>query len=414
MKKVSTIIGSLIIVLSLMSCATISNDANQISYSNEKDSSYLEEYFGILPLNNPVDITAFNDAMEIIVQKDVVDENNFQIFKTLVDATNLSELAATYTIEKATKRLTDVGLTMVSDDQAPFVACAIDAHLVSPILAKELLESPSLSSDMATYLLMKVASTNGEARNTLGKISDEDILGKISSAFNGFTLFTDNNLDAIGALAVQQKASTGYNLKKDSDDARFLSTHTIKYGHSDETHLKQLVVLLNSENIDASIQIEPKVSIYEYLLDWGPVPEPSPFYMVLQFSDDLYLAYAVEYDVKFEFDSIEDLSKFDGIINTYSKKNDANQADGSDVKLIKGAWWQPLYSATFNPDDTSYKEIVDCVLGDNGYSIHPFSLPDTSQDLINTLEGLSGLTVQVEPFYVNNAFYRYLTGEDYQ
>ncbi len=112
--------------------------------------------------------------------------------------------------------------------------------------------------------------------------------------------FSDNNLDEIGALAVQQKASTGYNLKKDSDRANFLSSYTIKYGHSDETHLKQLVVLLNSEDIDAKIQIEPKVSVYEYLLDWGPVPEPSPFYSVLQFSDDLYLAYAVEYDVKFE------------------------------------------------------------------------------------------------------------------
>jgi len=186
-------------------------------------------------------------------------------------------------------------------------------------------------------------------------------------------------------MAVQQRASTGYNLKKDTDDARFLPSRTIQYGHSDEIHLKQLVVLLNSEGIDAKLQLEPKVSIYEYLLDWGPVPEPSPYYMVLEFSNGFYLAYAVEYDAKFEFDSPEDLLKFDGIINKYSKKNDTNQAKGSTIKLIKGAWWQPLYSAAFNPDPSAYIEIVDCVLEEDGYSIHPFSLVETKTNLINTL-----------------------------
>ncbi|MDN5334206.1 MAG: hypothetical protein PWP59_1468, partial [Sphaerochaeta sp.] len=33
---------------------------------------------------------------------------------------------------------------------------------------------------------------------------------------------------------------------------------------------------------------------------------------------------------------------------------------------------------------------------------------------IITLEGLSGLEVQEHTLFVNNAFYRYLTGSDYQ
>jgi hypothetical protein len=136
--------------------------------------------------------------------------------------------------------------------------------------------------------------------------------------------------------------------------------------------------------------------------------------MVLEFSNGFYLAYAVEYDAKFEFDSPEDLLKFDGIINKYSKKNDTNQAKGSTIKLIKGAWWQPLYSATFNPDPSAYIEIVDCVLEEDGYSIHPFSLVETKANLINTLESLSGLDVIQRTIFVNNAFHRYLTGSDYQ
>ena len=400
--------------ISLMGCATMGNQNQGENYSHTKDSMYLAEYFSIPSMTGEVAIGTFDSAMEAVLQRDVVDENNFNIFFSLIEATNLSELAATYTDEKAYSRLEKVGITSVDSQTAPYVACALDAHLMSPMLAKELLENPTLSGDVATYLLMQVAKANGLSRNAIGNISDGDILEKISLAFNGYTLFSDNNLDDIGALAVQQKASTGYNLKKNSDTANFLTSYTLKYGHSDETHLKQLVVLLNSEDIDAKIQIEPKVSVYEYLLDWGPVPEPSKFYSVLQFSEDLYLAYAVEYDVKFEFNTTDDVTRFDGIINTYSKKNDENQGENSDVNLIYGAWWQPLYSATFNPDVTSYKEIVDCVLEEDGYSIHPFSLKETAAELTFALEELSGLSVDVVPFYVNNAFYRYLTGEDYQ
>ncbi len=214
------------------------------------------------------------------------------------------------------------------------------------------------------------------SRNYIGNVQDSDILMRISNAFDSYTLFSDNNLDAIGAEAVGgRKASTGYNLKKDADDAQFLSSRTIQYGHSDETHLKQLVVLLASEGMNAKLQIEPKVSIYEYLLDWGgPVPEPSPYYMVLENSEDFYLAYAVEYDAKFEFEKKEDLLKFDQIINTYAKKNDKNQAKDSNVALLRGAWWQPLYSTNFNADPKAYQEIVDCILMEDGYSIHPPSL----------------------------------------
>lgn len=414
MKKIMKMFIIVTLIFSVIGCATMESQHQEIRYSDEKDAAYLFEYYSIPLMKGSVEISTFDSAMNALLQRDVVDEENFNVFKAIVDATNLSELAATYSPQKALRRLEKVGITSADPLIAPYVATSIDAHLISDAVAKELLSSSTLHSDVATYLIMQVAKAEGLARNSIGRISDDDILERISLAFNQYTLFSDDNLDQVGALAVQQKASTGYNLKKDVDIASFLPSHTIKYGHSDEVHLKQLVVLLHSEDIDAYIQIEPKVSVYEYLLDWGPVPEPSQFYSVVQFSDDLYLAYAVEYDVKFEFESVADLKKFDGIIHTYSKKNDENQAKGSEVKLIKGAWWQPLYSATFNPDEDAYKEIVDCVLRENGYSIHPFSLIESSQELVKALESLSGLDVSVEPFYVNNAFYRYLTGEDYQ
>jgi len=388
----------------------------QASYpaSDPTNAEYLSSYFQV-QLPQTVSADAFAAALSKVTGKDVAIATNADIFKAMVDATDLTKLALTYSSEKAASRLEYYGIqAQVPADVQNYVACALDAHLLSPSTASTILQSGSLDTATADDLLMSVANTNGEARNYIGKISDSDILMRISNAFDGYSLFSDGNLDKIGAKAVEQKASTGYNLKKDSDDARFLTSKTIQYGHSEEVHLKQLVVLLNSEGIDAKLQIEPKVSIYQYLLDWGPVPEPSPFYMVLEASKDFYLAYAVEYDAKFEFDTKADLLKFDSLINKYSKKNDANQAKDSTVNLLSGAWWQPLYSTTFSADSEAYKEIVDCVLSDGGYSIHPFSLLENKDNLINVLESLSGLTVQEHPLYVNNAFYRYLTGSDYQ
>ena len=74
------------------------------------------------------------------------------------------------------------------------------------------------------------------------------------------------------------------------------------------------------------MQLEPKVSIYEYLLEWGPVPkEATPTYAVKQVKDDLYLTYAIEYDLKLEFDNKEDMIRFDDVINQYAKKNEGNE-----------------------------------------------------------------------------------------
>ncbi len=38
-------------------------------------------------------------------------------------------------------------------------------------------------------------------------------MNEIADAFNQLYLYTDNNLDLVGATLVQDKASTGYNFK---------------------------------------------------------------------------------------------------------------------------------------------------------------------------------------------------------
>ena len=75
-----------------------------------------------------------------------------------------------------------------------------------------------------------------------------------------------------------------------------------------------------------------------------------------------------------------------------------------------------MYSATFEPNATDYKMIYDNILysEDGAYSIHPYSLPDAKDALDAKVKELSGRQAVPEARYVNNAFYRYLTGSDHQ
>jgi len=406
MKKFRILFAVSLVAILLSSCAT---QKGMMESDVSSDSLYLSSVYEV-ELVDSISKADFISKVASLSGADLSEVDD--AFVALVKAAGFDELAMTYTDEKANSRLKDYGVK-ASDSDAKYVACALDAHLVSSDLVK-CLTGDTIKEDVATTLLMNVAQSNGDARNYLGKISDSDIMNKIATAFNSYYIFSDNNLDIVGKELVKAQASTGYNLKKEGTNSNFIPELTIKYGHANEKHLKQLVALLNSEGIDAKLQIEPKVSVYQYLLEWGPVPEPSYSYFVEQYSDDLYLANALEYDALFEFESTEDLLDFDRIINQYSKKNSENQAEGSEVKLLAGAWWQPLYSTQEMYDEDAYQTIYDCVALEGGYSIHPFTLEETKEQLKSDVMELTDAEIDLREFYVNNAFYRYLTGTSWE
>ncbi|MBF1268190.1 MAG: hypothetical protein HXM92_01580 [Oribacterium parvum] len=382
--------------------------------SAEKTASYLNHYFKI-DLKAETDAKAFSEALKAITEKDIAVEGELDrstAVSAAIKAAGYEELALTYTTEKAKERLKQYGLEG-EGDHLSFIACALDVDLISPKEAMLLLKNEKPDKASLDTLLMKVADAVGKGRNYLGLASDPDIFGKLEKEWNSFQLFDDETLSEVGRQAVEQKITTGYGLKSAAYDARFLPELTLQYGHSDILHAQQLIGLLDSENINARIQLEPKISIYQYLLDWGPVPDPTPTYEVKKFSDDLYLVYAVEYDLKLEFADTEDLMAFDKLIKTFAKKNSEN----ADLKgLIYGSWWQPLYS-TVREDmpKEDYHKIYDCVVTNGNYSIHPFTTEEKKDEVLKRLSALSeGLSVEPEKRYVNTAFYNYLTGEDYQ
>lgn len=380
--------------------------------SPEKTASYLKQYFDV-ELPEKADAAAFNEALKSIAGEEAPQVEEWSALAAItaaVKAAGFEELALTYSEDKARERLELYGVDPLGEG-LNMLACALDAKLVTTQLAVNAVNNEEPEEAEVNTLLMQVADALGKGRNFLGYSTDADIFGKLEKAWNSFVLFDDPDLSTIGKIAVEEKITTGYGLKYEPYDARFLPELTLQYGHSDIRHALQLAALLNSENIPARIQLEPKISIYQYLLEWGPVPEATPTYEVKKFSDDLYLVYAVEYDLKLEFASKEELLDFDRVILEFAKK-DAEDEEG----LIYGSWWQPLYSSTIEDlPEESYKLIYDCVMKNGLYSIHPFTLPELKDEVAAKLESITeDIPVELEARYANTAFYHYLSGEDSQ
>ena len=271
--------------------------------------------------------------------------------------------------------------------------------------------NPNPSAREGGRLLCRVIElANGGAR-ALGRSDDPEIYGRLQSAWDSFRLFDAGGLFTLGVRAIAEGASTGYNIKSDVHDARFASLYTLQYGHSDIRHAKQLIGLLNGKGLAARVALEPKTSSYRYLPEWGPVPEPSRHYRVDKVREDLYLASALEYDLKLEFRTLEEKEAFDALVQAYAKKNDGNP-DGKG--LLYGSWWQPLYSSRTAMGD-GYREVAENVVRSEaavGYRIHAFVLKGEERNFRKAFLMLNpALKIETHPLWCNEAFYRYLKGE---
>ncbi len=377
-----------------------------------EDMQYLNSYFQIGSISETVTAEEFCSALEKISDTELTYSTEYtgmvQLLQPILQAAGMEELALTFPEQKYSKILSQHNIKLSLDTTtSQYAACALTTNLIEP---KDL-TSTTISKSQAVRVLTAIADATGQGRNFLGYSSDADIYSKLTNTWNSFEIFSDEVLDDIGSKAVQNKITTGYNLKKQSYDARFVPELTLRYGHDDIKHANQIIGLLQSEGIVAKVQLEPKISIYEYLLDWGPVPEPEPRYEVKQFSDDLYLVYAVEYDLALEFESTTDKSKFDTLILKYAKKSGENaDAEG----LLYGSWWQPLYTST-TPMTGNYRKIVDNIITNGEYSIHPFCLDSNATNVKQQLKELNpSINVTQKTLWCDEPFYRYLSGNDYQ
>lgn len=391
--------------------------------TDAKNAQYLQTYFGIAPFSGTVSRAAFDEALTKIGGEKAPGDGALttqQAVTAAVKAAGMEQLALTYTAPvdagKAAQRLEAYGVTGVSEQYAPYVAAALDTDIASSTYGF----GGELDAAAADALLMAAVNASGRGRNYLGMADDADIYGKLQAAWASFTNYDDAELSQLGTQLVLQGASTGYGLKYDGYDARFLPEYTLQYGHSDITHAVQLIGLLNSENLEAKVQLEPKVSIYEYMTDWGdPTKIPAtPTYELKEVEGGRWLCYAMEYDLQLEFNTPEDKETFHGIVEDYAKKYDdrVDEEGVPTVPLLSGSWWQPLYVSTLPMDaELGFQLLKDNVIRDGAYTIHPFSLPDGGDKIADVVaKEAPDLAVEQQDIYVNPAFYHYIAGTDYQ
>lgn len=373
-----------------------------------KQARYLEVYFGLDEIPEVITWEFFANALAQVgdpvegmpCEGEVTYSQGIQY---AVKATHFEELARVYSQEKVEMKGLDSNI-----ETSPYIACALDTGLIESIEEKVLEET--MTKEECINLLMSVAQMNGKGRHFLGYTNEETIYTKLIHAFESAPLYENEKLQAIGAEAVLQGITTGYNLLNSKYSANFLPELTLRYGHSTLIHATQLVGLLQSEGIVAKVQLEPKTSIFEYLPEWGPIPPATPNYRVDVVSDELMLANSLEYDLVFEFETEEEKIQFDALVEQYAKKNDTNQGEG----LLFASWWQPLYVSPVEMGE-GYQKIYNNVMVDGDYSLNPFCLEEDAQKV---LEGIQAIDETIEvnqvPIWCNDAFYRYLTGTSHQ
>lgn len=401
--KLSSFIALALATTLLFSCAS----GVKVNHNEEYTAyTYLNEYFdtGWKSKDDPFFLNDFKESLTKIVPSYNSEGSN--ILESAINAAGYKELIATYDYKKIKSRKSWYYTESIKGINDAILFTFLDTGLGN----LDMLKDSRITADEANVILLNVATSTGRARNYIGFSDDEDIAEKLRSRFDSFVIFDDEELNEIGANMVKEQIVTGYNLKSDVYDASFLKDYTITYGHDNLDHALQLIALLNSEGITVRIQLEPKVSIYQYLLDWGPIPTPTPRYRVEKESDDLYLVHAIEYDMVLEFSKKRDKDRFDDIISKNAKKNSDNPEL---IGLIKGAWWQPLYTSKTEVKG-NYETIVNNRLMHNGYSINSFTPSDKHLDYSSITEEDEAFTSETIPLYVNKAFYNYLIGEDYE
>ncbi|MFA4133195.1 MULTISPECIES: hypothetical protein [unclassified Brevibacillus] len=321
----------------------------------------------------------------------------------------LKELGYTYSEEKVATALKKAGISYkkggtLTLQAAQELAVAVDTGLVSANALKSASVEGAVTAELASQLLAKVAEFHGSAKNYLGTIADEEIFGKLAQAWNESQIIKAGELQELVDKGLKQNLITGYNLKDAAFDPHFDPQRTITYGHSDIAHAIQLIGLLKSEGVNAKVQFEPKTSAFIYLKEWGE-PVQTADYQVVQIENGNYIAYAKEYDLSLEFDSVEAKKKFQPLVLKYAKRDQEDMTG-----LLKASWWQPLYHSRTELAD--YAVITNNVLKDGRYVVQSFSLNEESPKVVEGFHKLNDkVKVETYKFWVDQPFFNYLNGE---
>ncbi len=387
---------------------------NVAAATNKVDeySDFLKDNYNI-EISEELTETDFTKAVEIILgdleeYPKNLDENGFKVKEMITKSVywaNLDEIANTYSIDKANNVLSNWPTIKgdLNNQNKKIIATAMDSKLLDQT-GKNLDLDADVDRETAVYMLGKIMESTGNYKNFIGNTNDDDILNKLMYAWNSYDLISDDELQVIANGLIVDGTISGYNIKRNAHLSKSDSERTIVYGHSDIDHARQLIALLNSEGFNVNIGFEPKTSSYKYLKEWG-APVVREGFDVAPLTDGDYIAFAKEYELCFEFETVEDKEKFDSLILAHAKKDEEDEPN-----LLYKSWWQPLYFSTEEIDD--YMKIKNNVAYNENSFIQTFSLREDSAEIAKILkEVYKNSDVKTADYWVNKAFYGYLGGD---
>ena len=330
--------------------------------------------------------------------------SNLSAISLLVSAGGLRELATTYSDAKIKKSIEGLDPWILeaiqSKEEQQALALAVDLNLVFRGRLKVMDLHALLDPDFAFHLLERIQAFRRSDKKYIGYVTQYDIISKLQDKWEKSVSVSSEKLEPVMKQAVTRQVVTGYLIKNRNDLAHFDEELKITYSHSNFKHIKQLIGLLVSENLQAKIQLEPKRSSFLYLDEWEKTPD-----LNLETIDGGFsIAHKNEFDVVMEFASREQRDRFREIIEAFAKRESGNRQN-----LLFDSWYQPLYCSEVPVD--GYYKITNLALGDQMHVVHTYCKEQNAETVMTWLKNESGeLDLSASALWVNDAFFRYLEG----
>ena len=309
------------------------------------------------------------------------------IYQESVNKLEMTELSNTYSKEKIERSLK--GYKKLKKEKLEELASKAVLVDLQAITVDDLNYSKNINLKLENY----ISNFKDISENSLGNISDKNIIERINRKYSTFKVIEKNSLIDSLNIALAKKLTTGYNIKIKSTYANFNPELSLSYGHNGIKHANQLIALMKSEGLDAKVQIEPKTSAYLHMPDWG---EPATPNIVME--DGQIVITPLEYDLQFEFKDKADKMKFIQLIDKYAKKDEVDEEN-----LIYDAWWQPFLQ-TEKID--GFEKLIVNIASEGEYEAYVLTLPEKSDALIKELAKNKNLKLKTKEVYVNPSFAR--------
>ena len=249
-------------------------------------------------------------------------------------------------------------------------------------------------------VLLGACATRSELSESalLGQIGEAELITRLTQAPDYTELLAASDVLEVLGKALADGVITGYDLRAVGVYDNFPAGETFIYSHSSLQHLRELVALLQREEIDANVYLTPKVSAFLYREDWG---NTGPH--VVSLADGTRVVQGQEVAVLFHFTSAADRVRFQAVINQYAKR-DSKEETG----LITDSWWQPFYYT--NQTMPGFEPISLVVLTTPEHEATLTVVDDKAQSVMDALQD-APWPVRRDRVWVNPAFFRFLHGD---